>query len=88
MTRSSILRIILTTSVANFSAEIVTKEGCITFSISISEIIPFLTLIPAFFSPNLCLFLSSVTISTGFNPAFSAKVYGITSKASANPLKQ
>ena len=53
MTRSSILRIILTTSVANFKAEIVTKEGCITFSLSMSEIIPFFTLIPAFFSPFL-----------------------------------
>ena len=74
MTISSILSIILTTSVANLRAEIVTREGCITFSFSISEIIHFLTFIPAFFSPFLCLFLNSVTISTGFNPAFSAKV--------------
>ena len=74
MTISSILSIILTTSVANLSAEIVTREGCITFSFSISEIIPFLTFIPAFFSPFFFFFLNSVTISTGFHPAFSAKV--------------
>lgn len=74
MTISSILRIILTTSVANLSAEIVTKEGCITFSSNIFEIIPFLTLIPANLSPFLCLFLNSVTISTGLRPAFSARV--------------
>jgi hypothetical protein len=29
-------------------------------------------------------FLNSVTVAIGFNPAFSANVYGITSNASAN----
>jgi hypothetical protein len=48
----------------------------------------FLTLIPAFLSPIACLFLNSVTIEIGFNPAFSASVVGITSKASAYAWKQ
>ena len=49
---------------------------------------PFLTLIPAVYSPKACLFLKSVTVAIGFRPAFSANVYGITSKASANARKQ
>ena len=48
----------------------------------------FLTLIPAVFSPWACLFLSSVTTAIGLSPAFSANVYGMTSIASANALKQ
>jgi hypothetical protein len=48
----------------------------------------FLTLIPAFLSPIACLFLNSVTIEIGFNPAFSASVVGITSNASAYAWKQ
>jgi len=51
-----------------------------------STTFPFLTEIPAFLNPSACFFLNYVTISIGFNPAFSAKVYGITSKASANAL--
>ena len=50
--------------------------------------ITFRTLIPVFFSPLACLFLKSVTVAIGFNPAFSAKVKGITSMASAKDLKQ
>ncbi len=90
MTISSIFKINLTTSVANLSIDEVTKEGWIIFSFSenISVISPFLTLIPWYFSPWLCLFLNSVTILIGFKPAFSAKVNGITSNASANALTQ
>merc|ERR1712012_533431 len=49
---------------------------------------PFLTLIPAIFSPCACLFLSSVTVEMGFRPAFSARVNGMTSRASENWRKQ
>lgn len=44
----------------------------------------FRTLIPAFTSFCAWRFLNSVTVAIGFNPAFSANVYGITSSASAN----
>lgn len=40
ITISSIFKIILTTSVANFKAEDVTREGCITFSSNIFVIVP------------------------------------------------
>lgn len=43
-------------------------------------------LIPALCYPLRCLFLSSVTTTTGLRPAFSASVYGITSNASPNAL--
>jgi hypothetical protein len=46
------------------------------------------TLIPAVISPLACLFLSSVTIAMGFSPAFSARVVGMTSSASAKAWKQ
>lgn len=41
------------------------------------------TLMPADLNPQACLFLKSVTVAMGFKPAFSAKVEGITSRASA-----
>lgn len=87
MTTSSIFKIILTTSVANVIALLVTSDGCKTFSSFMSIIVPFLTLIPVQFSPLLCLFLNSVTTLIGFIPAFSAKVKGIISRASAYALK-
>lgn len=87
-TRSSILRIILTVSAASSIALVETKRGWITFSSKMLVIVPFLTLIPAVFSPRACLFRSSVTMDMGFKPAFSARVVGITSKASANAWKQ
>lgn len=84
ITISSILRIILTHSVANVNALDVIKDGYTTFSNEISSLIPFLLkLIPAFLNPLACLVLNSVTTLIGFNPAFSANVNGITSKASA-----
>ena len=49
--------------------------------------VPLRTLMPKLALPVVaCLFRSSVTISMGFKPAFSASVYGITSSASANAL--
>ena len=36
----------------------------------------------------MCLFLNSVTKLMGSNPAFSASVYGISSRASPNALTQ
>lgn len=45
------------------------------------------TLIPAVLKPLACLFLKSVTVAIGLSPAFSAKVDGMTSNASANALK-
>ena len=45
-------------------------------------------LIPAEVSPALCLLRSSVTICIGCRPAFSARVTGIISMASANALAQ
>jgi len=50
--------------------------------------LPFLTWIPAFLLPNACKFLSSVTTLIGLSPAFSARVKGIISKASANAFTQ
>lgn len=49
ITTSSILRIILTTSVARDKALRVTNEGCKTFSYFMSTIVPFFTLIPVYF---------------------------------------
>ena len=46
------------------------------------------TLIPALVSPRACLLRSSVTVEIAFNPAFSAKIEGITSNASANALEK
>lgn len=43
---------------------------------------------PDIFSPLACLFLSSVTVAIGLRPAFSARVNGTTSRASAKALKQ
>jgi hypothetical protein len=57
-------------------------------SLHTEEQFTFLTLMPAVFSPWACLFLSSVTVDIGFNPAFSARVNGIISNASANARKQ
>lgn len=43
---------------------------------------------PADLKPLACLFLNSVTVAIGLRPAFSAKVDGMTSNASAKALKQ
>jgi hypothetical protein len=83
ITTSSIFKIIRTTSVARVNALLVTKDGWRTFYYFISTMVPFLTLIPVYFSPLLCLFLSYVTTLMGFIPAFSANVNGIIYKASA-----
>lgn len=88
LTKSSIFKIILTVSAANSIALVETNKGWITFSSRILVTVPFLTLIPAVFSPNACLLRNSVTIEIGFKPAFSAKVVGTISNASANAWKQ
>lgn len=51
MTTSSILRIILTTSVARVSALWVTSAGCSTFSCFMFRMLPLRTLTPAHVSP-------------------------------------
>mmetsp|Transcript_16167 Transcript_16167/g.39090 ORF Transcript_16167/g.39090 Transcript_16167/m.39090 type:complete len:238 (+) Transcript_16167:383-1096(+) len=48
--------------------------------------VPFLTLMPKCFSPLVWSALNLVTMLIGFNPAFSAKVKGMTSKACAYSL--
>lgn len=86
---SSILKIILTVSAANSMALVLTNNGCSTFSSAISFLTPpLLMLIPAFFCPCACLCLKSVTTLMLFNPAFSASVVGMTSRASANAFQQ
>ena len=45
-------------------------------------------LMPAFFSPSACRLRSSVTMAIGLSPAFSARVVGMTSSASAYAWKQ
>mmetsp|Transcript_26845 Transcript_26845/g.75051 ORF Transcript_26845/g.75051 Transcript_26845/m.75051 type:complete len:212 (-) Transcript_26845:948-1583(-) len=77
-----------THSVASMSAEVVTWRGCTTFSSSMLVSVPFLTLMPWLVAPWAWWLRSSVTICMGFRPAFSAKVNGMTSKASANALTQ
>lgn len=72
---------------ASVSALLVTRDGCNTFYYFMLITHPFLTLIPVYFYPLLCLFLSSVTTIIGFIPAFSAKVNGMISSASAYALK-
>lgn len=49
---------------------------------------PSLISIPALTLHSACAFLISLTISIGFNPEFLARVYGITSRASAYACKQ
>lgn len=84
-TRSSILRIMRTHSVARVRADWVTRAGWRTFSVVMSSLmLPLLMEIPAYLCPRACLFLSSVTMLMGLRPAFSARVYGMTSRASAN----
>lgn len=82
MTMSSILRIILTHSVARVKALVETNDGWTTLSSSMFIIQFFLIFKPACFSPLMCLFLSSVTKLIGLSPAFSARVYGISSRDS------
>lgn len=50
-TMSSILRMLLTVSEARVMELVETRSGCTTFSSSMLVIAPFLTLIPAVFSP-------------------------------------
>ena len=81
---SSIFKIILVTSVASVKEEILTKAGCmILCSKALSTSYPVLAFNPQKVNWFMCLFLISVTIFTGFNPQFYAKVNGITSKACA-----
>ena len=91
ITKSSIFKIIRTVSVASDKALSVTSVGYIILyflsSISFTTLPP-LTLIPANLWPRACLFLSSVTTVTGSKPAFSDRVNGTISKASAKALTQ
>ena len=50
-TMSSILRMLLTVSEARVMELVETRSGCTTFSSRMLVIAPFLTLIPAVFSP-------------------------------------
>ena len=59
---SSILRMLLTVSLARVMALVLTRRGWTTFSSKMLVIAPFLTLMPAVFSPWACLFLNSVTV--------------------------
>ena len=59
---SSILRMLRTVSLARVTALVLTRSGWTTFSSRMLVMAPFLTLIPAVFSPWACLFLSSVTV--------------------------
>lgn len=59
---SSIFRMLRTVSLARVTALVLTSRGCTTFSSRMLVMAPFLTLIPAVFSPWACLFLSSVTV--------------------------
>jgi hypothetical protein len=86
---SSMRRIILTVSAANSTALVLTSNGCNTFSSAMLFFTPpLLILTPAFFSPNSCLCLKSVTTLMLLSPAFSASVVGITSMASAKAFQQ
>ena len=62
LTMSSILRMLLTVSLARVMALVLTRRGWTTFSSRILVMAPFLTLIPAVFSPWACLLRSSVTV--------------------------
>lgn len=75
---SSIFSILRTVSEARVIALVDTSSGCNTFSSRIFVIAPFLTFIPAVISPWACRLRNSVTVLIGFNPAFSARVDGIT----------
>ena len=62
LTMSSILRMLLTVSLARVMALVLTRRGWTTFSSRMLVMAPFLTLIPAVFSPWACLLRSSVTV--------------------------
>lgn len=78
---------LLTVSVAKVRALVETRRGWTTFSSTISVIAPRRTLMPEEISPLTWRLRKSVTVAMGFNPAFSAKVDGITSKALPKALK-
>src|SRR6266545_1411566 len=80
---SSMRRIMTAASAAEEIAWLPTRIGSITFSFFMSETLPEKTLIPAYLLPFLCSFRSSIRMSIGSRPAFSAKVRGIASTASA-----
>jgi VIT1/CCC1 family predicted Fe2+/Mn2+ transporter len=85
---SSIRRIILTVSAANSIALVLTSRGCSTLSSAILFLTPpILMLTPAFFSPRACRCLRSVTTLIELRPAFSARVVGMTSRASAKAFQ-
>src|SRR5207247_147523 len=71
-------------SVAEEMAWLPTRIGSITFSFFMSVTLPLNTLIPAALFPFLCCWRSSIRMSIGSRPAFSARVRGMTSTASAN----
>ena len=81
---SSIRRIITAASVADSTAWRPTRIGSITWSASMSSTLPATTLTPALFWPFLWALRSSMRMSMGSSPAFSASVRGIPSRASAN----
>merc|ERR1719217_570824 len=87
-TMSSILRISRTHSVASEIAEVWTRSGTTTFSSRMLVTLPLRTLMPAADSPELWRLRSEVTTSIASSPAFSARVYGTTSIASANARTQ
>jgi hypothetical protein len=70
-----------THSVARLISDKLTSRGCTTFSSHMLVMVPRRTSMPAKWSPALCLLRSSVTNAMGFIPAFSARVYGIISRA-------
>jgi hypothetical protein len=81
---SSILRIIDATSVADLIICSFTDSGSTISSFDISVILEFLASTPIHFEPLLCFARSSVIVSIGSMPAFSANVSGTTSNASEN----
>ena len=81
---SSILRIMDATSVADFMICSLTLSGSTISSLDISTIFALLASMPLHFEPFACLDRSSVSVSIGSIPAFSAKASGITSSDSAN----
>src|SRR5438093_5167609 len=81
---SSIRSTMTAASVAEEMAWLPTRIGSITFSFFMSETLPLKTLIPANLFPFLCCWRSSIRMSIGSRPAFSARVRGMTSTASAN----
>src|SRR5438093_13047176 len=81
---SSILRIMDATSVADLIICSFTLSGSTISSLDISTTFALLASIPLHLDPFVCLDRSSVSVSIGSIPAFSANASGITSRDSAN----